>query len=88
MTLVDTVIKYIESQKESLIDWLCKYIEFRSTTEKEIEAQQWLNEEFRGFGIFDKVDYWSVDNKLERPNVVGIIKGKRIQLSWSGCIGR
>lgn len=75
------VISYIDENRNKIIDFLCEFITKKSInygtpgSGKELEAQDWLNGQFRGMG-FDEVDYWFPDENQKRPNVVAIMKGK------------
>lgn len=72
---------YIDEHREEIIDFLKTMISYKSInpaypdTGKELEVQQWLRDRFNEFGFFQNVDFWAVDEKQERPNVVGVLKG-------------
>lgn len=70
------VLKYIDDHYSDMLAFLSKMISFNSGNPPglELEAQNWLREQFQQFG-FDTVDYWVVDEKKKRPNVVAVKKG-------------
>ena len=78
---VRKVLDYIDEHRDNLIDFLVKMISIPSVNEgtpgsgKELEIQNWTRDQFKQFG-FDKVDYWAVDEKKVRPNVVGVLQGQ------------
>lgn len=80
MDYKEKVLGYIDNNKEKIIEFLCQFISKKSINPgtpgkgEELEAQNWVREQFEGFG-FDKVDYWFPDREKKRPNVVGVIKG-------------
>jgi len=75
------VVDYIDNHREDVVQFLCDFIGFKSIHPsddeygKELEAQQWLRERLEEYG-FNKVDFWAVDEKSLRPNVVGTVKGR------------
>ena len=76
----EKVFDYIEEKKDDIVDFLCRYLEYKSVNPgipgkgQELEVQKWISERFEEMG-FDKVDYWAVDEEKKRPNVVGTIRG-------------
>lgn len=78
---LNKVIGYIDEHKEEIIHFLSRMISIPSVNEgtpesgKELKIQNWIRDQFEQFG-FDKVDYWAVDKKGIRPNVVGVIQGR------------
>jgi len=75
------ILEYIDKNRGNIIDFLCEFISKKSInsgvpgTGEEINAQNWVKEQFENFG-FDEVDYWFSDKQKKRPNVVGVLKGK------------
>jgi len=78
----ECALKYVDSHVGEMVDWLCEFIGFKSlggmhVLGQELEAQEWLKKQFEQWRLFDKIDYWFVDSEKRRPNVVGVITGKR-----------
>jgi len=75
------ILEYLDRNRTEIIDFLCEFISKKSVNPgtpgkgEELEAQNWIKEQFDGFG-FDRVDYWFPDEEKKRPNVVGVIEGK------------
>jgi len=74
------IINEIDKSKEELIDYLGKLISFSSesygiiNTGKETELQNYLYKDFLK-SSFDKVLKIAVDDKNNRPNIIGVLKG-------------
>jgi acetylornithine deacetylase/succinyl-diaminopimelate desuccinylase family protein len=77
------VFEYLENNKDEMVDFLCKFLEFKSInaahdnvpseeTSPEWEVQNWLKGKFKEFG-FDKIDVFAADPQEKRPNIVGTI---------------
>jgi acetylornithine deacetylase len=77
----NAVADYIDDHREDIVQFLCELIGYQSIHPleneygRELEAQKWLRDRLETFG-FSKVDFWAVDEKSLRPNVVGTLKGK------------
>jgi acetylornithine deacetylase len=80
------VIEYIDRNMNKIIEFLCDFISKKSInqgtvgTGDELEAQVWLRDQFKNIG-FDKIDFWFPDKKQRRPNLVGLVKGKKNERS-------
>jgi acetylornithine deacetylase/succinyl-diaminopimelate desuccinylase-like protein len=74
------VLRYIENHKEDIIGWLGSYIAQRSEFPNELNAQRWVQNQFRKMEMFDDIDFWPADKKGKRPNVVGVIQGGNASL--------
>lgn len=72
------VYEYIDNHRDDIVDYLANMVKIPSINYtldgSEKEVQEWLAESLREFG-FDKVDKFAVDEKKERPNVIGVLKG-------------
>jgi acetylornithine deacetylase/succinyl-diaminopimelate desuccinylase-like protein len=71
------VLRYIDDHKKEIVRWLADYIGQRSEFPNELNAQRWVRDQFKGMGTFDEIDFWAADRKGKRPNVVGIMSGRR-----------
>ena len=80
--LCGDIAKLIESQRDSILETLKRFINFRSInvemlgegeTSEIVECQRWVESELKKLNTFDKVEYYELEKG--RPNVVGLKKG-------------
>jgi acetylornithine deacetylase/succinyl-diaminopimelate desuccinylase family protein len=78
MASKEMVYKYIDENKDRIIDYLMDLVRIPSINRveggNEKPVQDWLANSLRGFD-FDQVDEFAVDEENMRPNVVGVLKG-------------
>ncbi len=77
-----SAFEYIDGHVDEMIDWLCRCIAFKSlggmrVAGEELEVQKWIRKEFEQWSLFDRIDYWFIDPQEKRPNIVGLLKGKK-----------
>jgi acetylornithine deacetylase/succinyl-diaminopimelate desuccinylase family protein len=80
--LLKDIDAYIESQRDSMLETLKRFVRFRSInvemleqgeTSEMVECQRWVSDQVQKTGFFDKVDLYEVEKG--RPNVVGVRSG-------------
>lgn len=74
MSYVDKISKWIDENSVELVNFCKDYVRINSVTGNELKAQNWIKMQMEKIG-FSKVDYFALDSKGTRPNVVGILKG-------------
>ncbi len=80
--LLEKVHRCIDSQKEQMLATLKRYINFKSVNIEQLlegekselkQCQEWLYEQIKGMGYFDKVDIYELQK--DGPNVAALKKG-------------
>jgi acetylornithine deacetylase len=74
MDHISNICNWIDENSMKLINFCKDYVKINSVTGNELQVQKWIKMQMKKVS-FTKVDYFALDSKGIRPNVVGIIKG-------------
>lgn len=89
----ERVLARIDAAQDRIITFLQEYVRQKSTNpnfegcehlREEQACQEWLRDTINAMGLFDKLDYWELEEG--RPNMVAVLKGEGggKSLMWMG----